>query len=186
MDPPEENKINDILEKLNIDLNDSFVGITPAAMINSNFTEESYIKLISDLSNFIIEELDYKIIYLTNTYQDVYLIERICKEINQKDNVFDFLLNSMHPKLKVVINVCDLYICSRFHALVASTSLAIPSIGIVSYSHNKFHGILGEMMQLEDYLIDIDDNFNYEKVFFLIKSKVVEILDNRKEIKKIL
>ena len=183
-DPPEKKNIFNILKKLNIDINDSFVGITPAAMVNSHFTEEDYIKLICELSNFIIEELGYNIIYLANTYQDVYLIEKISKGINQSENIMSFPFEFSAPDTKGIISACDLFICSRFHALVASTSLAIPSIGIVSYSHNKFHGILGEMMQQEDYLIDINDNFNYDKILLDLKSRATKILNEKNEISR--
>ena len=184
MDAPEESTIHDILKKLHIDINDSFVGITPAAMVNSNFTEEDYIKLFSELSNYIIDVLNYKIIYLANTHQDVYLIEKISNLINQSENIISFPFEFSAPETKGIISACDLFICSRFHALVASTSLAVPSIGIVSYSYNKFHGILGEMMQQEDYLLDIDENFNYHEFFLLLKSKVTEILNEKTKISK--
>jgi polysaccharide pyruvyl transferase WcaK-like protein len=183
MDTPGKNETNNILEKLGININDKLVGVTPAAMVNSNFNEEDYIKLFSELSNFIINELNYKIIYLANTHQDVYLMKKISNQVNQSENIISFPFEFSAPETKGIISACDLFICSRFHALVASTSLAVPSIGIVSYSYNKFHGILGEMMQQEDYLLDIDENFNYDEFLLLLKSKVTEILNEKNEIK---
>ena len=187
MDPPEEDKNQKILDKLGVDSNDSFIGITPAAMINSNITEECYIRLISELSNFIIEKFNYKIIYLANTYQDVYLVKEIIKRVNQSENIISLPFEFSASETKGIISACDIFISSRFHALVASTSLAVPSIGIVSYSHNKFHGILGEMMQQEDYLLDINNNFNYKEFLSILESKILEIINNsqiRKDLKK--
>ena len=75
--------------------------------------------------------------------------------------------------------MCDIFICSRFHALVASTSLAVPSIGIVAYSRGKFHGIIGEMMGQENYLIDVGNEFEYHTFSTELKSKVSDLLINR-------
>lgn len=184
MDPIDDENVQKITYKLNIDINDQYIGITPAAMSNSNFDEDTNVQLLSVISNFIIENTDYKIIFLSNTYQDVKLQEKIVSLINNPERVLSLPFDYSASETKSIISLCDLFICSRFHALVAATSLGVPSIGLVSYSYNKFHGILGEMMGQEEYLLNIDENFDYETFLSLFKSKIIQILDNKSEIKK--
>nr|WP_319374724.1 polysaccharide pyruvyl transferase family protein [uncultured Methanobacterium sp.] len=184
MDPVLKEDITDICSKLNINLDDHFIGITPAAMANSSFSEETNVKLLKDISNFIIKETHYKIIFLANTYQDVELQEKIHSAVDHPERVLSLPFDYSASETKSIISLCDLFICSRFHALVASTSLGVPSLGLVSYSYNKFHGILGEMMGQEEYLLDIDEKFNYEPFLSNFKSKIINVLENKSEIKE--
>ncbi|BDZ71652.1 hypothetical protein GCM10025861_21690 [Methanobacterium petrolearium] len=182
MDPIKKEDIKQIASKLNINCDDSFIGITPAAMANSNFSEEINVKLLLDISNFIIKETDYNLIFMANTYQDVELQEKIYSAVDNQDRVLSLPFEYSASETKSIISLCDFFICSRFHALVASTSLGVPSIGLVSYSYNKFHGILGEMMGQDEYLLDIDENFNYETFLANFKSKILDVSQNKFEI----
>lgn len=147
------------------------IGICPAAMMNSMLHEDEYIQLLSDLSDFLIEETDATILYLANTFQDISLVEKIYSVVKnpQKTRIVPFSASAR--EIKSVIGICNLFICSRFHALVASTSIGTPSIGLISYSYNKFHGIIGGMMKQEQNLLDIDANFNYNAFLNELKIK---------------
>jgi len=180
MEPPKTDKLNDILKDLSItSSNRPLIGITPAAMANSYLPEPLYIKLISELSDFLINNFDATIIYMANTYQDVSLVQKICQSIKngERAKILPFTLSA--SETKGVIGICDLFICSRFHALVASTSLGVPSLGLVSYSPNKFHGIIGKMMGQEDYLLDIGPGFQYDDFMSTLKLKAGYLLSNR-------
>jgi len=61
------------------------------------------------------------------------------------------------------------------HATIASTSMFVPTVGI-AYSH-KMHGIIGEMLGLEDYIIDLED-LNHE----ILIEKVMEAWKNSERI----
>jgi hypothetical protein len=54
----------------------------------------------------------------------------------------------------------------------------------VAYSRNKFHGIIGKMMGMEDYLLDVDDEFEYDAFLAELKSKVDDLLMNKDLIAK--
>lgn len=171
-----KNILDDIGEASN---NRSMIGITPAAMFNFHLTESQYVKLISELSDFLIDNFNAFIIYIANTHQDVSVAQKICQSIrnSERTKILPFALSA--SETKGVIAICDLFICSRFHALVASTSLGVPSIGLVSYSPNKFHGIIGKMMDLEDYLLDIGPGFQYDDFMSTLKQKASYLLSNR-------
>ncbi|KKG07957.1 polysaccharide pyruvyl transferase family protein [Methanosarcina mazei] len=161
----------------------AIVGICPAAMMNSRLSEDEYIRLISDVSEFLIKDVGAKVLYIANTFQDVGLVEKIYQTVNNpgKSRIVPF--SSSATETKAVIGLCDLFICSRFHALVASTSMGIPSIGLVSYSYNKFHGIIGKMMGQEEYLLDIDQTFDYGVFFKELRLKSEKILHDRESVR---
>lgn len=154
------------------------VGICPADMMNSNLPEDNYLKLISGLSNFLIREFNANILFIANTYQDISLVEKIYRATDHPWNTRIIPFSSSATDIKAIIGICNLFICSRFHALVASTSMGTPSIGLVSYSYNKFHGIIGKMMKQEEYLLDIDSGFDYDTFFNQLKLKSDYLLKN--------
>ena len=180
MEPPNKEKIPLMLESMNITLDDRpLVGIAPTAMMHSALKQPQYIQLIAELTDFLIEDLNATIIYVTNTYQDAPITQNIYQKVKNKHKVRILPFNVSASETKGIIGICDVFICSRFHALVASTSLAVPSLGIVAYSQNKFHGIVGKMMGQEDYLLDVDDAFEYKAFLVELKSKAKDLWMNQ-------
>jgi len=163
--------------------NNVIVGICPAAMMNSRLPEDEYIRLISDVSDFLIEDIGATVYYIANTFQDVGLVVKISQAVNNPEKSRIVPFSASATEIKSVIGLCDLFICSRFHALVASTSLGVPSIGLVSYSYNKFHGIIGKMMGQEEYLLDIDQTFDYDIFFQKMRLKLEKILHDRESVR---
>jgi colanic acid/amylovoran biosynthesis protein len=151
-------------------------------MMDPSLPREEYIEFMADISEYLISNKGATIIYIAHTYQDRDITEAVYKEINNKEQAKILPFELSAEETKGVIGLCDLFICSRFHALVASTSLGIPTIGIVAYSRNKFHGIIGNMMGQEEYLIDIDSNFEYNAYFKKLKGKINEILKNQNSV----
>lgn len=177
--PADTKSILTILESMNINTDDKpVVGIAPTAMMHPLFKQQQYVQLMAELSDYLIEDLNATIIYIAHTYQDNIITESIYQKVKNKHKggILPVLSAS---EIKGVIGMCDIFICSRFHALVASTSLAVPSIGIVAYSRGKFHGIIGEMMGQENYLIDVGNEFEYHAFSTELKSKVSDLLINR-------
>jgi polysaccharide pyruvyl transferase WcaK-like protein len=160
--------------------NKPIVGITVSAMLNPSLEESVYIRLISELTDFLIDHLiNVTIVFITHTYQDAKITQSVYARVKNKQKVNLLPTYLTAAETKSVIGICDLFICSRFHALVASTSLAIPSLGIVAYSKGKFHGIIGEIMGQENYLVDVPDNLIFDEFLFKLKSKVMALWANR-------
>ena len=177
--PADTKSILTILESMNINTDDKpVVGIAPTAMMHPLFKQQQYVQLMAELSDYLIEDLNATIIYIAHTYQDNLITESIYQKVKNKHKGGILPVISA-SEIKGVIGMCDIFICSRFHALVASTSLAVPSIGIVAYSRGKFHGIIGEMMGQENYLIDVGNEFEYHAFSTELKSKVSDLLINR-------
>lgn len=183
MESPKTEKSQNLLFMQGISLLDKpLIGITPTAMMDPNLPEAQYIKLISDLSNYFINNLGATLIYISNTYQDIPIVNKIYEELNNKEKAKILPFDISAAETKGVIGICDLFICSRFHALVASTSLGIPSLGLVAYSKNKFHGIIGEMMGQEENLIDIDKTFDHNSILDVLINRSKFLLENKKSV----
>ena len=179
MEPPSTEKIPLILDNMNITSDGPLVGIAPTAMMHSALKQPQYIQLIAELTDFLIDALNATIIYVTNTYQDTPITQNIYQKVKNKHKVRILPFNVSASETKGIIGICDVFICSRFHALVASTSLAVPSLGIIAYSRNKFYGIIGKMMGQEDYLLGVDDEFKYNDFLAELKSKAKDLWINR-------
>jgi len=173
-----------VLEREGITPDDKpLVGIAPTAMMHPSLQQSQYIQLMAELSDFIIEHLGATIIYITHTYQDRPITDAIYQQVKNthKARVIPDMSDS---ELKGIIGTCDMFISSRFHALVASTSSGIPSIGIVAYSPSKFHGIAGNMMGQENYLLDVDENFDHNAFLGELKAKINDLWTNRDTVEK--
>jgi len=181
LEPTNDDKTSAMLE--NID-DGHLIGLVPTEMMHPSLKQSQYIRLMTELSNHLINNLNATIIYVSHTYQDELITQNIYQNIENKHKVRIVPSDLSASETKGIIGMCSLFICSRFHALVASTSLAIPSLGIVAYSKNKFHGIIGEMMGQENYLLDIDDDFEYDAFLLELKSKINDLTMNQESIIK--
>ena len=182
LEPADAERVSVILESEAISLaGKPLIGIAPTAMMHPLLKQPQYIQLMAELSDFLIKDLNATIIYITHTYQDKPVTEAIYQRVKNKYKV-RVIPSLSDAELKAIIGMCDVFIASRFHALVASTSLAIPSLGIIAYSPDKFHGIIGEMMGQRNYLLDTDNGFEYVAFLAELKSKASDLQKNRNSI----
>lgn len=150
---------------------------------DKNKAEEYLVHTISRTIEQIIETLNAHIIMISHVYDpgsdDRIIINNIYTDIQNayksKVNVIKGIYSPQ--ELKSIIGLCDLFIGARMHTTIASTSMLVPTIGI-AYSH-KMHGIIGEMLHQEKYIIDINE---------LTSNKLIDILldawENKDEIKR--
>lgn len=191
LDPAQPQTINQIFLKEGIFLdNKPLIGISISQLISrysrsENFAESynTYIHLMADLVNYLTDKLEATVIFIPHVLgPDQEIDDRIIGnkiyEIVKKKNKVVPINNEYTPaELKGIIGKCDLFIGSRMHATVASTSMHVPTVAI-AYSH-KTYGIIGEMLGQEKYICDIK-NLDFD----ILKSKVNDVWQNRTEIKR--
>lgn len=140
--------------------------------------------LLADVSDTLVNTLDYHVLFIPNSFNagiadDKLVINEIYQKINYKDKV-DLLLGEYSAsEIKGVIGQCNLFFGAKFHPLVASTSMGIPSIGLIGYHKYKFNGVIGKMMGQQEYLINVDDYENYNDIKNIIMVKIKHIIENR-------
>ncbi|MBV1730055.1 MAG: polysaccharide pyruvyl transferase family protein, partial [Methanobacterium sp.] len=165
------------------ELKTPIIGLNPSKLITKffkNFPNKEE-KIINIFINTIDElnKKDFNILLIphvyTSTDDDRIIINEISKKIQNKSKLHIIKGEYNPEELKGIIKRCDIFVGARMHATIASTSMFIPTVGI-AYSH-KMHGIIGEMLGLEDYIIDID-NLNYE----ILLEKIMMAWENQKDI----
>lgn len=183
--------IEEILHENNIiEHEKSIIGISLSKIISyygfstTNDKKEKYQLYIQTMAKVI----DYLILEFNSI---VILIPHVMELPNNDDRIvnkdtfelvhnhkFCYLINNEYSaeELKGLIGVCDIFIGSRMHATIASTSMLVPTIAI-AYSH-KTHGIIGKLLKQEEYVIDIKD-FEYD----LIISTINSLWKNREKVK---
>ena len=113
----------------------------------------------------------------TEKVSDKKVISEIYNVIKNKSKV-NIIQNEYNAdELKGIIGICDLFVGARMHATIAATSMYVPTVGI-AYSH-KMHGIIGQYIKQENYIIDIED-LNYDSLM----NKICDCWNNRDIIKQ--
>jgi colanic acid/amylovoran biosynthesis protein len=98
-------------------------------------TDNHYVELIAKLSDFLIENMDAEIVFIpyeikAKGYDDRSIAKMIYKKIKAKTRVH-LINNEYDPhELKALKQTLELFIGSRFHSIIASTSMAVPTIAI--------------------------------------------------------
>ncbi|MGB9838046.1 polysaccharide pyruvyl transferase family protein [Methanothermobacter sp.] len=159
--------------------NQPLIGFNVSPLI-SNFAKDLDIEKISIKSvEFFLKHFDGTILLIPHVYGDDSDLKVLSKIYGHFDSDRILLISDEYgpEELKFIIGCCDLFIGARMHATIASTSMFVPTVGI-AYSH-KMHGIIGEMIGLEDYVIDLDDLSSE-----ILIEKTLKAWENREEIKK--
>lgn len=140
-----------------------------------------YIDIHVQLIEFLIKNFNVNVLLiphvLSEGFDDLTIAKKVYSKIKNRDSLYIIEGNYTPEEIKSVIGKCDLFIGARMHATIASTSMFVPTVGI-AYSH-KMHGIIGEMLGLKDYIIDIKDLSSE-----ILIEKTLKAWDNREEIQE--
>lgn len=147
-----------ILNNEGILIDEILVGINMSQHIY-NILGNKYINVHAKLVDHIIEKLNANVVLVPHVIHEGF-DDRSVSSLTYskiKNKKFVTIVNGDYTpeEIKSIIGTCDIFIGARMHATIASTSMFVPTVGI-AYSH-KMHGIIGEMLGLEDYVIDLKD-----------------------------
>ena len=188
LEPVSRSTVLEILLNEGIDVNHRpVIGINPSGLISqyrksgSKDSNEEIVGIFARVIDSIIEKFNANIIMIPHVYteevSDKKVISEIYNVIKNKSKV-NIIQNEYNAQeLKGIIGICDLFVGARMHATIAATSMYVPTVGI-AYSH-KMHGIIGQMLKQENYIIDIED-LNYDSLM----NKICDCWNNRDIIKQ--
>jgi len=191
LDPAQPQTINQIFLKEGIFIdNNPLIGISMSQLISrysisknfdGNYNE--YINLMTDLVNYFTNKLEATVIFIPHVIgpdqenDDRIVGNKIYQIVKEKQKIVSINNEYTPAELKGIIGRCDMFIGSRMHATIASTSMYVPTIAI-AYSHKTF-GVIGEMLGQEKYICDIKNlDFN------TLELKINEAWQNRVEIRR--
>lgn len=152
--------------------------------LNGSKTEyNTHIDVMVKVIDYLTEQLDANVLLIPHVYDTVgghddRAIEHTCYTKSKNKNRIKLIEEEYSPDiLKEIISHCDLFIGSRMHSTIAAVSTYVPTIAI-AYSH-KTHGIIGTLLEQEEYVIDVKD-MEYNNIV----SKIHSAWKDRKMIKK--
>jgi len=184
LEPAPLERVQGILRKEGIKGRDGgklLIGVTVNARIyersHTKKTGNYYVRLIVQLIDYLIERLNAEVVFVPyetslSGYDDRFVAREIYKTVRNKHGV-KLIENEYTPQeMKGVVGIFDLFIGSRFHSVVASTSMLVPTIAI-AWSH-KYYEIMKTLGQ-EKYVC------NPKAVSFPQLAHLVEDVLSRKE-----
>lgn len=184
LEPCSTKRINEIMKSEDIIASESpLIGVAVAH--RSLFAKpEDYIRLMAESSDALIRQLKATLVYIPSSFQagpvdDNQTIQEIYQRVGAKHKLRLIRGEYTAEELKGIISRCDLFVSTKFHPLVASTSVGVPSVGLVGYHRYKFYGVIGKMMEQEEYLINMDKFDDYHTIQTLLESKVRHAWENR-------
>lgn len=161
--------------------------------INSKEKYSQYIKLTAQFIDYLIETLGATIVFIPHSIKRKQDDRISAKEIHQmvkNKNKFKLLNNEYSPnELKSIIGLCDFFIGERTHSIIASTSMNVPSISISEPLSHRNQGIIGKMLGMEEWIINIktlDFNIQVKKVndIWPMREKIKKKLISKVEVAK--
>lgn len=163
----------------------TLVGIVPNIRIYERCKgiglANAYVTLLSKITNFIIDEIDAKVVLIPfefkpDGYDDRLIINDIFQNIKRQKSVFAIDKEYSAAELKTIIGQLDLLLASRFHSVVASISMRVPVV-VIGWAHKYVE--LMKNFGLDEYVIDYR-KASLDEVKYLLKKMWL----NREEIVK--
>ena len=149
LEPAPSKRVHQILQKEGIKRKDSgklLIGLSVNTRIyersDTKESENCYLRLIVQLIDHLTERLNAEVVLIPyeispSGYDDRLIARKIYKIARNKHRI-KLIENEYAPQeVKGVIGTFDLFIGSRFHSIIASTSMLIPTIAI-AWSHKYY------------------------------------------------
>lgn len=160
------------------------IGIAVSRTIEKKETQKGiYTDIIARCAEHLINSYDALIILIPNEIysrqkDDIFTAKKVHSIIKKKENVLLISKEYFAPELKGIIESCDFMIAARYHSIVASLSLGIPTLAI------SWHHKYPELMNLFDqskYICSIYE-LTYEEAISLFS----DLWENQCEIRSII
>lgn len=189
---------NKILKNDFYKVNKPLVGVSPSVVIKKRIEKQGldYTKINVDFINQLTKN-GYKVFLTPHSVRansekthnnDLPLCKNIYAQLERKENVLFVDKELSAQVLRVLIGKCDVFVASRFHAMVASLAMSVP-VMVVGWSH-KYAEVL-RMFDSEELSADYKNmsaqklSKNFDKIFKNRESIAAKISQNLPEVKKL-
>ena len=178
---PDCKTVKRIFESEGIIKNDNpFIGISASEFMDR--TNKNYVVLMQKIVDYLIEKLNAQVVFVPHVtgidgyYDDRDVNKKICALSKNTDKIKLIKGDYTPEQLKGIIGEFDLFIGSRMHANIASTSMYVPTIAI-AWSH-KYYGIM-KMLGQKKYVWDFK-KMTFKELYYTIN----DAWENKEKIKK--
>jgi len=154
-------KARNIFRKM--DFKQKLVGICPSSVIEKNCNGLDYAELTADFIDYVIENDNFDVLILPHSIRkgtgktwkkknnDLPICREIYKKVKNKKNCRLVLADLNSEELRYLIGKCDYFVASRFHSMVSSLAMKVPTM-VIGWSH-KYLEVL-KMFDVQRYCID--------------------------------
>ena len=167
MEPAPPKRISEILANEGVDKSENpLIGISASQLIHhyafpgiqhGEERYQRYVAVMAETIDYLVDKLNADVLLISHVIvpnnDDRIISRKIYEQVKYKVRVKLITSEYMADELKGIIGACDLLIGSRMHSTIASTSMSVPTIAVV-YGH-KSHGVIGNMMGQDAYMIEI-------------------------------
>ncbi|WP_214019516.1 polysaccharide pyruvyl transferase family protein [Methanoculleus sp.] len=161
-------------------LNRPIIGISVSHTVEGKEPEVNlYSTIMAQICDYLVEKHGAYILLIPNnvfrtTYDDLDVAKKILERVLEKRNVL--VISESYPaqELKGIISQCEIMIGARYHSIVASLSLGIPTIAIAW--HHKYPEIL-KLVGQENCMCNVEN-----LSFTHLKEKIDKLWNDRNEI----
>jgi colanic acid/amylovoran biosynthesis protein len=168
LEPSLPSVVDRILEAEGLTTSPYLVGISISQLIHQwafHFSStnhqryDQYIELMAKVADYVVEKTGATVFLYCQTvgsqarHDDSVAAKLVFERIQHKSKAKLLHTNYTTAELKGVIGRCQMFIGSKLHSTIASTSMLVPTVSI-AYSH-KVHGIIGTLLNQQQVIIDI-------------------------------
>jgi len=185
LEPASKEKIDNIFLKEEI-TGKPLIGMCVSMVIdrklnNGNIESKNrYTTIMAQIADYLIEKLNAFIVFIPHDirpreeYDDAYVAEKVYREMKNKSRVKVIDFDYSVEEFKGIIGRCDLFVGSRYHSIIASVSMCVPTL-IVGWEH-KYYEVM-ELVGQEKFVTDYK-TFTFEE----LREKVDDLWQNKEKI----
>jgi polysaccharide pyruvyl transferase WcaK-like protein len=145
---------------------------------------QAHAKYLAKIFDSLIREKNVFVIFLPHSiekdYSDVAAAEHICEAMLSDPDNYMILDQDLEARLlKGIIKECDFLVGERAHSIIGSVGIATPFVAMTNRADLRIHGIIGDMCQCQEQIIDMDVLDEETS-----RQKVLALFDARESIKK--
>jgi len=185
--PPEKSDIlNTLLNKSGVDESAILLGFNITRNNPYLAGTTTYLSYLASMIDWLIDKLDCHVIIIPSVYEVEYAndIQQLVQKVKRQENLIRIYDQDLTAgEVKGIIVRCSLVIGSMFHPCVAAVSSGVPTIAIATYGSYKFHGILGDMLKIKDYIVDFEGS-DYALLDKQLKATIMKAWGNRAAIRQ--
>lgn len=165
---------------------DTVVGISPSVVMQKKIDADGgdYVGELASFVNHLIDECGLKVAIIPHSVRtgtdkthnnDLPLCTDLVTRVGESDRLLFIDEELSSQALRYVIGKCDLFVASRFHAMVSSLAMAVPTL-VIGWSH-KYQEVL-DMFGLAEWAFG-KDKFSQE----YLRAEFARLYEHRDEVK---
>lgn len=177
--------IKEVNPIIGVTMNKKVLSHTFPHLKNKQKRYEMGIELMAQVIDHLIDTLNATIVFVphsigpTKEFDDRITAREIYQISKNKQRIRIISNEYTAEELKGLIGHFNLFIGTRIHSIISSTSMHVPSIAIAKFSDHRAHGIIGKMLGQQKWIC-YAETLDYD----VLVSKIKEAWFMRNEIKR--